>query len=116
MEKSRFIETRVKREYRYPIEFAGEDIRNWCPSMLTRLTTEEVCAIDRGNINSISEILEESGIGNDAYSSFARAEMEKDGYEVFHTETYGEGDAMVVICHAIKYEDDSPRFNSFSLN
>lgn len=116
MEKGDVIETRVKREYRYPIEYAGEDIREWNPYLLNRLSTEEVCALDRGNIDRIDEILEDSGIGSDAYSSFAKAEMERDGFEVFHTETYREGEEMVVICHAIEYQNNDQGFGVFSLN
>lgn len=116
MFKDTAMETRVKQEFRYPLEYAGEDIRKWCPSMLNRLTAREVCEIDRGNVDSIYEIISDCGISQEAYSAFAVSEMEKDGYDVFHTETYRDGEEIIVICHAIKYERHAPDFNVLSLN
>lgn len=102
----REIERRgVRQTFVYPLEFACEDIVNWHPSYLYRMSVEEVCTLSKSNEDLIYEILEDNGIAEEAYSNMAKDEMTKNGFDVYDSEVYREGDKIIVICYALLPEE-----------
>jgi hypothetical protein len=63
------------------IEDMAEYLRTFFPKVLNSLSTEEICAMDRGNIERSVEIIEKYGIAEDIVSNLSKELME--GHEIY---------------------------------
>lgn len=104
----------ISRKFVYPLEFAGEDIEKWHPSSFYGMSVRDICSLSRSTEDQIFEILEYNGITNETYGTIAMDEMKKDGFDVYDTELYREGDNIIVICYAL-LPDERDEVNMLSM-
>lgn len=105
---------RVYFERRFPLHEISNDIRNHYPSLLYRLSVDEINALDKNDMNRIEEIIEESQIINELVSSYI-LEIEERGYPVYDSEVRRIGEEVIIRCYAIS--PDMPEgVTLFSLN